>query len=50
MLTVVRSGISPYNRSHTPVWWDNGILEVHSDKTWLYDYNTNTWTEVTPKP
>ena len=23
---------------------------VHSNQTWLYDYNANTWTEVTPKP
>ena len=24
-------------------------VDICSDKTWLYDYNANTWTEVTPK-
>ena len=30
-----------------------GRLDINrkfSNKTWLYDYTTNTWTEVTPKP
>jgi hypothetical protein len=24
--------------------------KIITDQTWLYDYNANTWTEVTPKP
>jgi N-acetylneuraminic acid mutarotase len=26
------------------------INSIPNNKTWLYDYNANTWTEVTPKP
>jgi hypothetical protein len=26
------------------------VTGPRSGKTWLYDYNANTWTEVTPKP
>jgi hypothetical protein len=41
-----------YLPSTDRVFLFGGRLDLNncSDKTWLYDYTANTWTEVTPKP